>query len=321
MLFLRFEATFGDVPAADGLKAVGLQNMFASPRPHDHDVVPSRQPSTLLLQCFHRMPVSTKENHTHATRNFGWRYADGAEVPNEAAHAISRRSGNRLDRKAPFRTLSPITFKRSTTQRSNPSKWESGSMVPMMPMVDQMDELTRIVGVGKGDRFERVDSVLSGASTAPASAPRSPASNRAHDFSAVIAADWGTANAQCDLGWMYAKGTGVEKDTSEAVRLYRLASNQGHARAQLNLGVIYATGTGVPKDVREAAQLFRRAAEQGHARAQCNLGCMYEIGMGVPRDANEAVRLYRLAANQGHERAQIKLGVIMLLQFRPRAGD
>ena len=236
MLFLRFEATFGDVPAADGLKAVGLQNMFASPRPHDHDVVPSRQPSTLLLQCFHRMPVSTKENHTHATRNFGWRYADGAEVPNEAAHAISRRSGNRLDRKAPFRTLSPITFKRSTTQRSNPSKWESGSMVPMMPMVDQMDELTRIVGVGKGDRFERVDSVLSGASTAPASAPRSPASNRAHDFSAVIAADWGTANAQCDLGWMYAKGTGVEKDTSEAVRLYRLAStSQGGNHSGLGL--------------------------------------------------------------------------------------
>ena len=35
---------------------------------------------------------------------------------------------------------------------------------------------------------------------------------------------------------------------SEAVKWYRKAADQGLAQAQLNLGVMYANGTGVPKD-------------------------------------------------------------------------
>lgn len=37
-------------------------------------------------------------------------------------------------------------------------------------------------------------------------------------------------------GWCYTYGSGVAKDLSTAVRLYRLAADQGYAHARCNLG-------------------------------------------------------------------------------------
>ena len=70
----------------------------------------------------------------------------------------------------------------------------------------------------------------------------------------------------------------------------RHAAEQGDADAQYNLGVMYATGEGVPQDEAEAVRWYRLAAEQGIATAQTNLGPMYDIGEGVPQDEAEAVR-------------------------------
>ncbi len=70
---------------------------------------------------------------------------------------------------------------------------------------------------------------------------------------------------------MYYNGTGIAKDLTEAVRLYRLAAVQGNANAQNNLGVMYETGTGVAKDLAEAVRLYRLAADQGNAAAHFNL--------------------------------------------------
>ena len=46
--------------------------------------------------------------------------------------------------------------------------------------------------------------------------------------------------AQYNLGVMYDQGDGVTEDHAEALRWYRLAAEQGHAEAQFNLGVMYA---------------------------------------------------------------------------------
>ena len=48
----------------------------------------------------------------------------------------------------------------------------------------------------------------------------------------------GDANAQYNLGWMYANGEGVPEDDTEAVKWYRLAAEKGHASAQANLDLI-----------------------------------------------------------------------------------
>ena len=61
-----------------------------------------------------------------------------------------------------------------------------------------------------------------------------------------VRAKQGDANAQNNLGFMYAEGHGVQQDDVEAVRWYRLAVEQGNAQAQLNLGNMYMNGRGGP---------------------------------------------------------------------------
>ncbi|EFH23820.1 Sel1 repeat protein, partial [Neisseria polysaccharea ATCC 43768] len=56
------------------------------------------------------------------------------------------------------------------------------------------------------------------------------------------------------------------------------AAEQGNAQAQLNLGWMYANGQGVRQDDAQATQWFRKSAEQGNAKAQFNLGLMYANG-------------------------------------------
>ena len=121
-------------------------------------------------------------------------------------------------------------------------------------------------------------------------------------------AEQGDADAQFEVGWMYAHGTGVSRNDGEAARWFRMAADQGDADAQRNLGWMYAHGLGVDRDDREAVYWYRQAAEQEHPDAQCDLGWMYEHGRGVIHDDKEAVRWYRKAAEQGQAVAQCRLG-------------
>jgi hypothetical protein len=107
-----------------------------------------------------------------------------------------------------------------------------------------------------------------------------------------VRAEAGDADAQYDLGVMYANGEGVPQDDAEALRLYRLAAGQGNANAQDNLGNMYDYGRGVPEDAAEAVRWFRLAADQGHAGAQFQLGGLYDAGEGIRQDGGEAIRWY-----------------------------
>jgi len=99
-----------------------------------------------------------------------------------------------------------------------------------------------------------------------------------------------------------------EWDYSEAMKWYRKAAEQEHANAQSNLGFMYAQGQGVTQDYAEALRWFRKAAEQGEAPAQFNLGLMYRQGHGVTQDDAEAGKWYRKAGEQGLAQAQFILG-------------
>lgn len=61
----------------------------------------------------------------------------------------------------------------------------------------------------------------------------------------------------------------------------RKAAAQGDAQAQAELGFIYAHGIGVKQDHAEALNWFHKAAAQGHAGAEAFLGAMYCSGLGV----------------------------------------
>ncbi len=124
----------------------------------------------------------------------------------------------------------------------------------------------------------------------------------------IYAAEQGDAEAQFNLGYMYAIGEGVPQNDQEAAKWNRLSAEQGDAYAQSLLGYMYRMGAGVPQSYQEAAKWFRLSAEQGNASAQFNLGFMYANGEGVPQSNQEAVKWYRLSAEQGFAWAQFNLG-------------
>lgn len=90
-------------------------------------------------------------------------------------------------------------------------------------------------------------------------------------------------------------------------------AEQGYPLAECQIGYFYAEGLGVERDPEKAFYWTRRAAEHGDWDGQFNLGCFYEEGLGVERDLEQAVRWYREAARQGHDPAIEKcraLGVV-----------
>ena len=84
---------------------------------------------------------------------------------------------------------------------------------------------------------------------------------------------------------------------------YRKAAEQGDVIAQCNLGFMYQNGTGIEQSYEKAVEWYLKAAEQGFACAQCNLGCMYENGRGVEQSFEKAREWYEKAAEQEYEDA------------------
>jgi len=158
------------------------------------------------------------------------------------------------------------------------------------------------------------------------------------------AAEAGQAQAQFDLGVLYAQGLGVQRDLTVAERWYRKAAEQGNAEAEFALGQMYSRGWGVPRDEadalrwfqmanspdsdgpatdwsviegygvqqdqKQAAYWYELAAQKGHAEAQYNLGRLYAEGKGgIPHDEEQAVRWVRAAASQGYPPALARMGI------------
>jgi TPR repeat protein len=96
--------------------------------------------------------------------------------------------------------------------------------------------------------------------------------------------------------------------SSEFERLILRASQLGSANAQGQLGVMYATGDwSGPKDLVEAARWYRLAAEKGHAESQYNLGFMLLLGEGEPKNTEEGVMWLERAGELGEYSAFLLL--------------
>lgn len=141
----------------------------------------------------------------------------------------------------------------------------------------------------------------------------------------VSAAEKGLAEAQCELGYMYAEGLGVTQDPEKSEHWYRMAANQGERIALASLGSWYYDGIVVPKDRSEAKKLWIRALkivpeninsnprvwetwETWRTYVEARLGTMYLDGDGVQQDYDEALRYLTRAASAGDALAQNSLG-------------
>lgn len=84
-------------------------------------------------------------------------------------------------------------------------------------------------------------------------------------------------------------------------------AEQGYPLAECQVGYFYAEGLGVERDLDRALLWTRRAAEHGDRDGQFNLGCFYEEGTALARSMEQAALWYQRAARQGHTEAAERL--------------
>ena len=95
------------------------------------------------------------------------------------------------------------------------------------------------------------------------------------------------------------KGATAAMNTMEfkrAIETLKPLADKGDANAQFNLGAIYANGRGVPPNPREAVRLYRLAAAKGHLGAMNNLAYMLKTGSGTDKNDREALSWYEKIA-------------------------
>jgi TPR repeat protein len=100
---------------------------------------------------------------------------------------------------------------------------------------------------------------------------------------------------------------GPPEDPAQARAMLAKAAEVNSAEAQFQLGVMYAEGTGGPKDDVAARAMFEKAAAQNHAEALDWLGSFVLAGRGGPQDTNAAKGYYEKAAALGNEDAKAAL--------------
>jgi TPR repeat protein len=102
-------------------------------------------------------------------------------------------------------------------------------------------------------------------------------------------------------------GGGAPSDPAKARDMFAKAAEANSAEAQYQLGLMYADGTGGPKDDVAARGLFEKAAAQGHAGAMVWAGAFAELGRGGTEDKAVAKSYYTKAAALGNEEAKGRL--------------
>jgi len=100
---------------------------------------------------------------------------------------------------------------------------------------------------------------------------------------------------------------GAASNPAEARTMLAKAAEGNSAEAQFQLGLMYAQGTGGPKDDVAARALFEKAAAQNHAAALEWLGSFAQSGRGGVQDTRAAKTYYERAAALGDEDAKAAL--------------
>jgi TPR repeat protein len=126
-------------------------------------------------------------------------------------------------------------------------------------------------------------------------------------------AQQGQLEALYALGLVFESGApGIVPDAMQAADFYQRAADGGLAEAQTNLGLLYAEGRGVIESQEKAVALWLKAARKNNAIAQFNLGLAYFSGRGIEQDTPEALGLILVAALQGLPQAHYAIGQFYL---------
>ena len=120
-------------------------------------------------------------------------------------------------------------------------------------------------------------------------------------------AEAGKVQAMYDVGKLYQRGRGVNKNINEAAKWFQKAASAGHAASQARLGILYFEGRGVPQNYNKALKLLNAAAKQNVPSAFYQLANMFELGTGVRQDLYQSIYWYKRAKKSGYYLAEAKI--------------
>lgn len=83
----------------------------------------------------------------------------------------------------------------------------------------------------------------------------------------MVLAELGYPLAECQVGYFYLEGLGVEKDAEKAFAWTEKAARDGDWDGQFNLAWFYEEGIGTARDLVKARYWYEQAALQGHEEA------------------------------------------------------
>ena len=93
---------------------------------------------------------------------------------------------------------------------------------------------------------------------------------------------------------MYEKGELIDQDYTKAYELYKIIPFLNFHK----LGYMHQHGLGVPQDYNEAVRYYKLNSDDYSGDCSTSLAVMYELGQGVEQDFEEAARLHILAAKK-----------------------
>jgi len=120
-------------------------------------------------------------------------------------------------------------------------------------------------------------------------------------------ADGGDDQAMTNLGIMYLKGEGVEKDLMKAKAYFESASLQENASALYNLGLMYYSTIGVKEDIEKGIEYLHRATLKGHGGANFRLALNYLQDRNSKDGLKKAFEYMINASKHGHAMASLQL--------------
>lgn len=120
-------------------------------------------------------------------------------------------------------------------------------------------------------------------------------------------AENGDHEAQYNLGILYMKGLGVEKDLKAAFNWYKRSAANGNTDAMYNLGIMYDKGRVIYRSTKDATKWWKKAAELGNADAQFNIAVEYAYGRNLGKDVPLALSWWKKSARQGHQDSRAAL--------------
>ena len=110
-----------------------------------------------------------------------------------------------------------------------------------------------------------------------------------------------------EMGTIYLKGDGVERDFEKADKYFGVPAIKGDAFSQFCLALTVYDEASPIHCPHNAVIWFHKAAEQDYAEAQRMLGLCYLLGEGVETNVDAARYWFTKAAEQGDEKALLAL--------------